>query len=417
MKQEPSNIPPAALAGNETIENLIEHKRRNLEAIFDAVPVGLLLLDENLIVVRVNDAIRKMVGKDYHDIINRAIGHALDCKTIAIEKTSCGHGQYCKKCPLKQNIRKVFETSQPVNGLEFQSQTHFQDRALKPWFSLSVEPVTIEGKKHIVVCLNDITEKKLAEEKLLETMELKSQFISTVSHELRTPLTAISQGLDIVLDGEAGKINEKQKQFLQLSKRNVDRLGLLVNDVLDIQKFESGRMKLDFALNNITETAKEVVHIMSPAAKKANVTLLAEIEHVSPSVFDHNKIIQMLTNLLSNAIKFTPAGGKVSLHIQNQNDEIVITVSDTGLGIPKSDLSKVFQRFYRVKRPGKEISGTGLGLSIVAQIVSFHGGRIMVDSEPDKGTTFTVYLPQKPPTGLNELNNADDDAIEKTVTP
>ncbi len=278
--------------------------------------------------------------------------------------------------------------------MEFQSQTHFQDRALQPWFSLSVEPVTIEGKKHIVVCLNDITEKKLAEEKLLETMELKSQFISTVSHELRTPLTALSQGLDIVLNGEAGKINEKQKQFLQLSKRNVDRLGLLVNDVLDIQKFESGRMKLDFAPNNMAQTAKEVVHTMALTAKKAGIRLSAEIENVSPSVFDRNKIIQMLTNLLSNAIKFTPAGGKVSLQVQNQNDEIVITVSDTGLGIPKSDLCKVFQRFYRVKRPGKEISGTGLGLSIVAQIVSFHGGRIMVDSEIDKGTTFTVYLPR-----------------------
>jgi signal transduction histidine kinase len=400
MKQEPSNIPLLAeLSGDETIENLIEHKRRNLEAIFDAVPVGLLLLDENLTVVRVNDAIRKMVGKDYHEIINRTIGHALDCKTIAIEKTLCGLGQYCKKCPLKQNIRKVFETSQPVNKLEFQSHTHFQDRALKPWFSLSVEPVTIEGKKHIVVCLNDITEKKLAEEKLAETMELKSQFISTVSHELRTPLTAVSQGLDIVLSGEAGKINEKQKQFLQLSKRNVDRLGLLVNDVLDIQKFESGRMKLDFATNNMAETAKEAVQTMSPAAKKAKVILSTEIENVSTSVFDRDKIIQMLTNLLSNAIKFTPAGGKVSLHIQKEHDEIVIVVSDTGLGIPKSDLSKVFQRFYRVKRPGKEIAGTGLGLSIVAQIVSFHSGRIIVDSQPDKGTTFTVYLPTKPQIG------------------
>jgi signal transduction histidine kinase len=147
----------------------------------------------------------------------------------------------------------------------------------------------------------------------------------------------------------------------------------------------------------MAETAHEVVQIMSPVAKKAGVNLSVEIEKVSPSVFDRNKIIQMLTNLLSNAIKFTPAAGKVSLQIQNQNDEIVITVSDTGLGIPKSDLYKVFQRFYRVKRPGKEISGTGLGLPIVAQIVALHSGRIMVDSEPDKGTTFTVYLPNKPP--------------------
>jgi signal transduction histidine kinase len=326
------------------------------------------------------------------------MGHALDCKTIAIEKNSCGSGQYCEKCPLKQNIRKVFETSQPVNKLEFQSQTHFQDRVIKPWFSLSVEPVTIEGKRHIVVCLNDITEKKLAEEKLAETMELKSQFISTVSHELRTPLTAICQGLDIVLNEEAGGLNKKQKQFLELSKRNVERLTNLVNDVLDVQKFELGRIKFDFAENNMAETVKEAAQIMSLMAKKADVNLSVEIEPgISQSVFDRNKIIQVLTNLLSNAIKFTPAGCLVTLAAQRQNDEIVIIVSDTGMGIPKEDLPKVFERFYRVKRPGKEIPGTGLGLPIVAQIVASHGGRIMVDSELDKGTTFTVYLHLKPP--------------------
>jgi two-component system sensor histidine kinase VicK len=116
----------------------------------------------------------------------------------------------------------------------------------------------------------------------------------------------------------------------------------------------------------------------------------------------------MLTNLLSNAIKFTPAGGLVTLGAQQQNNEIIITVSDTGMGIPKEDLPKVFERFYRVKRPGKEIQGTGLGLPIVTQIVSRHGGRIMVESEPDEGTTFTVFLPKKPPIDLDELDNAGE---------
>ena len=416
--QEPaSNIPFVQPPAGETLENLIEHKRKNLEAIFDAVPVGLLLLDENLTVVRVNDAIRKMIGKDYSQIINRTIGNALDCQTIAIESNVCGSGQYCKKCPLIQNIQKVVETSQPVHQVEFQSRTHFQDRAVKPWFALSVEPVTIEGRRHIVVCLNDITVRKLAEEKLIETMEIKSQFISTVSHELRTPLTAIKEGLNIVLEEEAGTLNKKQKQFLELSKRNVERLNGLVNDVLDFQKLESGSMKFDFALGNIADAVKEAAEIMSPMAKKAGISITVEVEpDIFRSVFDHNKIIYAVTNLLSNAIKFTPAGGKVSAKVQLQNDEIIIAISDTGMGIPKEDLSKIFERFYRVKRPGKEIPGTGLGLPIVAQIITHHGGRIMVESELDKGTTFTIFLPRRHPADLDQLSTAGDETIEKTIT-
>jgi len=395
--QRPNDILPPELVRSETIEDLIEYKRKNLEAIFDAVPVGLLLVDKNLIIIRVNDAARKLVGKDYSEIINKPFGDVLSCKTIATEKKPCGTGQYCKKCPLMQNVKKVFQTSVPINELEFQSETHFQDRNIKPWFALSIEPVTIEGQKHVVVCLNDITERKLAEEKLAETMEMKSQFISTVSHELRTPLAAVKEGLDIVLEGVAGKVNAKQKQFLELSKRNVDRLNTLVSDVLDFQKLESGKMEFNFAPADLAQTVKEAAEPMTLAAKKAKVDMSVDIKpNGCQAVFDHNKIIQLITNLLSNAIKFTPSGGKITLTVQPQNDEIVITVSDTGMGIPKKDLPKIFQKFYRVKRQGVEIAGTGLGLSIIAQIVINHSGRILVDSEPDKGTTFTVCLPKNP---------------------
>jgi signal transduction histidine kinase len=404
MKNEkPNDVAPPEPSRSEAIENLIERKGRNLEAIFDAVPVGLLLVDENLIVVRVNDATRRLIKKDYKDIINRPPGEALDCKTVTVGKKPCRSGEHCENCLLMRNIKKVFRTSQPVSEFEFQSETHFQDRNIKPWFALSIEPLTIDGRKHVVVCLHDITSKKLAEDKFIETMDMKSNFISTVSHELRTPLAAIKEGLDIVLQGEAGRLKKKQKQFLELSKRNVDRLNMLVNDVLDIQKFESGRMKFDFAPSDMAEAIKEAAQLMSPAAQKADINMSVEIEsETCLAVFDRNRIIQLITNLISNAIKFTPAGGKITLAVQPHNDEIVITVSDTGMGIPKNDLPKIFERFYRVKRPGKQIPGTGLGLSIVAQIVTRHGGRIMVDSQPDKGTTFTVCLPKNPPKDLNK---------------
>jgi signal transduction histidine kinase len=396
-----------------SIEDLIEYKRKNLEAIFDAVPVGLLFIDDNFVVLRVNNTIRKMTGKDYADIINRSIGEAFSCSVITTERKSCGFGCNCRLCPLRQNVQKVFETLQPMHEVEFQSDIHFQNRRENPWFSMHIEPVIIAEKKYAVVCLNDITDKKLAQEKLVETMEIKSQFISTVSHELRTPLTAILEGLNIVLDGMAGSIKKKQKEFLMLVKRNVDRLNMLVNDILDFQKLEAGKMKFDFLPANVSDVLHEARDTMKLFAEKSKIDLTLKLAaDLGEAVFDHNRIIQVLTNLLSNAIKFTHEGGKVALEAIRQHNEIVITVSDTGIGIPKEDLSKIFERFYRVKRPSSQIPGTGLGLSIVAQIISRHSGRISVESELNKGTTFIVYLPVNPA----DVDASADETLENIIT-
>ena len=405
------------IADKLSIEELIERKKKNLEAIFDAVPVGLLLVDEDLNVIRVNDATRKLTNKDYNEIINHSPGEALDCTTVRIEKKACGTGKFCETCLLRLNIQKVLKTLEPVHKLEFQSKTHFQNKEQIPWFALSIEPAIIEDQKYAVVCLNDITEKKLAEEKLVETMEIKSQFISTVSHDLRTPLTAIKEGIDIVLEGLTGKVRKKQKKFLEIAKRNVDRLNLLINDVLDFQKLDSGGMKFDFTSHNVSDTIRQATEIMTLMAKKNNITLTVDIaSDIGDAVFDHNRIIQALTNLLSNAIKFTPQGGGVSLEAIRQQNEIVITVSDTGIGIPKEDLSRIFERFYRVKRPDSQIQGTGLGLAIVAQIVTRHNGRILVESKPDKGTTFIIHLPVNPAQDKSEPDTDTDKIVKKTIT-
>jgi signal transduction histidine kinase len=412
MNQHNTNTPSAT---ETSIETLIERKRKSLEAIFDAVSVGLLLIDENLVVIRVNNTIRKMTGKDYTDIINKSIGKVFSCPVITTEIKTCGLGRACQGCPLIQNIQKVFKTSQPVHEFEFQDDILFRNRRQKPWFSMNIEPIMTENNKYALVCLNDITEKKLAEEKLVETMEMKSQFISTVSHELRTPLTAIKEGINIVLDGLAGRVKKKQKEFLNLAKRNVDRLSMLINEVLDFQKLEAGRMKFDFSPNNVAQVIREACDTMRLAAEKNKIDFTVKLaDDLNEAVFDRNRIIQVLTNFLSNAIKFTPQGGKVSLEVIRQQNEIVITVSDTGMGIPKEDLPMIFERFYRVKRPGREIPGSGLGLSIVAQIINQHGGRILVESELNKGTTFTVYLPTNPV--RNDPDIAVDETIEKTIT-
>jgi signal transduction histidine kinase len=196
------------------------------------------------------------------------------------------------------------------------------------------------------------------------------------------------------LDGVAGEINEKQKHFLDLANRNINRLALLINDVLDFQKLSSGKILFNLQEHDITETTEETHRVMVALAKNEGVALSIKLEDNLPRAsFDRDKIIQVLMNLISNAIKFTPKGGKVSVTVRCQGEELVICVSDTGRGIPKEALPKIFEQFYRVQQPGKEIQGTGLGLAIVKKIIMAHGGRIEVESEVGRGTTFSVFLP------------------------
>ena len=376
------------------LEEVLHRKQKNLEAIFDAVPVGMLLVDENIIVRRVNDAIRQMVGRGYSEIINRRVGGVLCCVNSVLDEKGCGYSPACNVCPLRKMVEDVLDSGQSVHAVEIHPTLKIDNKEITPWLSISAEPTIIDGFKRVVVAIEDITDRKRAEEKLKETMELKSQFISTVSHELRTPLASLKEGVTIVLEQVAGKINDKQRDFLDIAKRNIDRLAEMINDVLDFQKFEAGKMQLNVQENDIKDIVGQVHKTMAPSAKKRQIDFSVKLEDNLPGArFDNDKIIQVLINLVSNAISFTPEHGKISICVQHQDQDLVIRVSDTGMGIPKDDLPKIFERFYRVHRSGKQNPGTGLGLAIVNKIVMMHGGRIEVESELEQGTTFTVFLP------------------------
>jgi len=228
-------------------------------------------------------------------------------------------------------------------------------------------------------------------------------------------LTSMKESVNIVLDGVAGKINDEQKKFLDIAKRNVDRLARFINDVLDFQKLTSGKIVFNIQEHDITETVEETHRVMLALAKNEGVDLSIKLEDNLPRAsFDRDKIIQVLMNLISNAIKFTPKKGKVSVTVRCQGEELVIGVSDTGIGIPKEALPKIFDRFYSVTRYGKPIQGTGLGLSIVKKIVMVHGGRIEVESEPDHGTTFTVFLPSTTK-DAPEVSPAKTDKLQENI--
>lgn len=398
------------------IHEILDRKQKNLEAIFDAAPVGMLLVNEQMTVVRANETIRHLSGKDYREIIGKEPCEALSCMY-------CGNLPDCRRgareeeeCSLRTMIQASLESEKPIRGLEIRPALNDNGETVLPWLLASVEPVSIDSGKHVVVAIDDITDRRRAEEELREAVEMKSQFVSTISHELRTPLTSINEAVTILLNEEAGKINKDQMHFLDVARRNIERLGRLINDVLDFQRLDAGKMTFNMQEGALDRVVEEAYHTMLPFASKRGVHLSAEIEPHLPFIpLDGDRIVQVVTNLLSNAIKFTPEGGDIRVCVGRRDDHLQVKISDTGMGIPREALPRIFERFYRVPRPGKEIKGTGLGLAIVTKIVAAHGGRIDVESEPNKGATFTVSLPIRPHAMATPLTPQADQHLEATL--
>ena len=254
------------------------------------------------------------------------------------------------------------------------------------------------SQRKTLTLLADLTDAKnrleIETRELEKVLKIKSDFISTVSHELRTPLAAIKESISIVLDGVTGDTTNGQSEFLNMAKRNVDRLGRLINDILDFQKLESGKMIFNIQKNDINELVKEVGNTMTTLANQKNLQFTLELEENLPKLsFDKDKVIQVLTNLVSNAIKFTNEGG-ITIKTDSKNSGVFVSVNDTGIGIKEEDLPKLFREFEQLdKGDERKTGGTGLGLAISKKMIEGHEGRIWATSEYGKGSAFTFFLP------------------------
>jgi len=247
---------------------------------------------------------------------------------------------------------------------------------------------------NFIAVKEDVTDKRATEEKAKEAMRMKSEFISVVSHELRTPLTAIKEGISIVADGVTGEVNKDQQEFLDVAKRNVDRLSRLINDVLDFQKLDAEHISFELSIQNLNDIVGEVVATMSKVAEKEGVSLSENITRDLPLIkMDKDRITQVLTNLVNNAIKYAP-GKPVVIKTSKQANTVTVSVVDHGEGIKEEDLDKLFQTFSQLKR-GKErkTGSTGLGLAISKKIIEQHNGKIWVESTPGQGAAFSFLLP------------------------
>jgi signal transduction histidine kinase len=228
--------------------------------------------------------------------------------------------------------------------------------------------------------------------RLREVEQLKEEFFSSISHELRTPLTSIREGVQLLREGAHGPLTPKQERLLAVVGVSTDRLLRLINQILDLSRLRAGLLPLERRWVDLDRLAARALDELRPQAEEKGVALGRAGAGAAVKVLaDEERVLEMLVNLLGNAVKFTPPGGRVTVGVEEREGEAVLTVADTGIGIPPDALPRIFERYQQAHR-GK--GGSGLGLAIVKALAEAHGGRVAVESEEGTGSRFTVLLPR-----------------------
>jgi len=362
----------------EDLQNLQEALRKSEEsfqAIVNKNPGGIIIVNRDGIVMFVNPTAELLFGKKAEEFIGSVFG-----LPIANEKMELD-------IILKDGRTGVAE--------------------------MQVVETSWLGKPAYLASLFDVTAIKKAEETLIKAnqelvkiTDMKTEFISIASHELRTPLTSIKNAIDTLSSKKAGELNVKQEQFVAMAVRNIDRLALLINDLLDIAKLDAGKVELEFAEMDPASIFRVVVNTFKPQAEEKSQTIEIDYDSLNdvPTVYaDYARIEQVLDNLISNALKFTQEGGKVILSaraisdfdsaIRNPQSAVELSVTDNGPGLSVDDQKRVFEKFYQSGHTlNQKSKGSGLGLNISRELVEAHGGKLSLESELGKGSRFFFNL-------------------------
>lgn len=348
----------------EAKEQLRQSKER-LDIILHDIGNGVVVLDQNLQIMKLNQKSTEILGLEKDNYQNRKFNDILE---------NCLDGG--------KNI---------IEALKEQSFANLEIRIINPvmrtLYATATPFTDIDGKSAgKIIILADVTKEK-------EIERMKTDFVSSVSHELRTPLTSIMGFSKTILLGN-GIDDETRNEFIEIIYKESKRLSNLIEDVLSISKIESGKANYKLKKSHIAPIIKEVYTIYKIQADNKNVSVVCNIDDDLPLILaDNDAIHQIAVNLIGNAIKFTPAKGQINIELKRYSNYLILKIKDNGLGIPKKDQDKIFKKFYRVYRPGKEIQGTGLGLSIVKQIVDSHNATIDLISEEGAGTEFVIKFP------------------------
>ncbi|HEX2171560.1 MAG TPA: response regulator [Dehalococcoidia bacterium] len=352
-----------------------EQARSEARAILDSTSDAMILVSPEGRVLSVNRRVAELFGLDLGDLSARTwdsvcglfehlLGQASDARTLLAATA----------------------TDREREFTQIVAQVAPERRELE----LFSTPVRDAYGEHIgrLYVFRDVTHQRAVD-------RMKSEFVSLVSHELRTPLTSIQGYVDLVLDGEAGELNEEQRDFLGVVQSNTRRLVALINDLLDLSRIESGRIELrrtPLDLRAIIETTSRSLRPQIEAkGQQLSLDLAGDLPLISA---DHDRLVQIITNLLSNAHKYTPPGGRLTITARRDGDTVQVGVHDTGIGLTSEEQDRLFTKFFRAQnRAVQEAGGTGLGLAITRSLVEMHGGAMTVSSVAGQGSTFAFSLP------------------------
>jgi len=344
-----------------------EDERDKTLAIFENFPEGILFFDEDNNLSSVNPKVRDFLRLDIKKIIGRSIKDLKKESALAplIEILGTEIGEiYNKELELKNDL--ILE--------------------------ISAIPVIRNNRKiGILVILRDITREKTVE-------RLKTEFVSISAHQLRTPLSAVKWTLKMLLEGDLGEISDEQRKFLEKTYKSNQRMIHLINDLLNVTRIEEGRFLYNIKSQDIIKIAQEIVASSGAMAERKKIDLKFQKpkDKILEARIDIEKINIVFQNLVDNAIHYTKNNGKVKVSVKYLKDKnsILVSVEDTGIGIPKNQQKRIFKRFFRgVDAVKMETVGTGLGLFIAKNIIEAHGGKIWFESVENKGTTFYFTIP------------------------
>lgn len=359
----------------------IQQERSKLAGIMSNIGSGVIVIDRAGRVILVNAATEKLFGLSEADMVGRwhwEAGHHYGLATLVDEAIAFGVVQKREvqlhsphELTLEAHITPILQTNGAIAGA--------------------------------VVLMHDVSEWRRVE-------RMRSDFVANVSHELRTPITALKGFTETLLDGALDD-PETARQFVQIMKDESDRLGRLVEDLLDLSRIEAKRTQLHVAPVAVDGILQKVADTFFGHPTEGRATLTCEVAHGHSGLYvmaDADRVQQVLINLVNNALQFTPAEGSIRVSARPDGDRVVFSVQDTGVGIPAADISRVFERFYRVdKTRSRQSGGTGLGLAIVKHIVEAHGGHVGVQSEVGQGSRFFFDLPACEPSTDEEWEAAE----------
>ncbi|MGM7703260.1 cell wall metabolism sensor histidine kinase WalK [Pseudalkalibacillus sp. Hm43] len=341
---------------------ITESERTKLRSVLSYMTDGVIATDRDGFIILMNDRSEEMLSMSRHEAMGRYLPEVL-----GIEKDF--------------SIDKLEESS---NSLILDYSSHEVPFILRASFSvIQKDDGPVNG---IITVLHDVTEQEQIERE-------RREFVSNVSHELRTPLTTMRSYLEALEEGAMQDENLAPK-FLSVTQQETERMIRLVTDLLQLSKMDNKDFRPNFQKVNLRELMLQVIDRFE-MSKSDQITFEKHIsDKPLPVRIDRDKITQVLDNIISNALKYSPDGGKVTFHLNKDGKSVHISIKDEGVGIPKQNLSKIFDRFYRVdKARSREIGGTGLGLAIAKEVVIAHNGQIWAESEYGKGTTIHVKLP------------------------